>query len=153
MELLSTYINSTFSFYRTATCLECYHRRLPVLIDLSCALPNKLARHCKICKRSLFLLWCGSDSLRNDVKEESCSAEQKLSKLLYTTHPLPALSEVVQPFLSLSPVSYKFNSCSFSYASFHWFSQNYTTTLQAIAHFEAFLRNIWCKNQCMNIHI
>lgn len=46
LELLLTYKNSIFSVYRIATCLAFCHRSLPVLIDLSCALSNKLARYC-----------------------------------------------------------------------------------------------------------
>lgn len=107
MGLLLTYKNSTFSIYRIATCLESCHGRLPVLIDLSCALSNKLARYCKICRGNYLstVVWVWQlYEWRQGENVVLCSKYMVSYYTLLTLHPY--YSDASSLALS-SPMSYK----------------------------------------------
>ena len=105
MGLLLTYINSTFSIYRIASCLEFCHRRLPVLIDLSCALSNKFARYCKTCRgKYLSIVVCGWQLYEwRQGKMLSCRAN--IQQVIIHYSPTAHITLLFQVLLSLFPAS------------------------------------------------
>lgn len=102
------YINSTSSTYRIATCLEFCHRRLPVLIDLSCALSNKLERCCKICRGKYLsiVVWVWQFYERRQGKMLFYRANIWHVILHYS--PSAHVNQMFQTFVSFSPTSHQF---------------------------------------------
>lgn len=97
MGLLLTYINSTFSIYRIASCLEFCHRRLPVLIDLSCALSNKLTRYCKMCREKYLSIVVWGWQLYEWCQGKMLHYRANIWQVIIHYYPLPTLLRWFRP--------------------------------------------------------
>lgn len=105
MGLLLTYINSTFSIYRIASCLEFCHRRLPVLIDLSCALSNKFTRYCKMCRGKYLSIVVWGWQLYEWCQGKMLFYRANIWQVIIHCSPTAHITQMLQALLSLSPAT------------------------------------------------